>query len=598
MQAKLPIDVFHHNVRAYPFRPAFRRKVGSDWDVISWSEYGEWVRNLGLGMIALGHEAGRAVTILGFNSVEWVVACVASMAIGGTPAGIYTTCTPEQVAYIVEHSESPICFVEDEHQLEKLRAKKDELPNLRCVVVWKAIEGEREEWVKTFDEVIALGAEQDRAAYDERAAAIRPDDIGTLIYTSGTTGPPKAVMLSHQALYFTGRVVVEMLDIRGPQRIISFLPLSHIAEQMITVHGSLHHAGEAWFAQSIEALPDNLKDARPTLFFAVPRLWEKFKAGIEAKVKEAPTARQKIFAVALAVGRRAGRHLIEHGRFESPLHEAAFKLFDKLVYAKLKANLGFDCVTYCYTGAAPISAEVLDFFNALNIPLMELYGQSEDCGPTTANLPGATRVGSVGRAIPGVEVKIADDGEILVRGQNVFAGYFKNPESTAETLIDGWLHSGDVGVIDEAGFLRITDRKKDLIITAGGKNVAPQNIEKLLKDHPLLSQAVVIGDRHKYLTALLTLDGEALKSFAKTHGVPQSPDEASKSRVVKETIQSHIDQVNAVLARYETIKKFTVLPADFSTDGGELTPTLKVKRKVVNEKYAEQIAAMYPAESS
>lgn len=594
MTREVEIDVFHHHVRAYPNRAAFRRKSGNYWEVISWREYGRYVRELGQAMIALGHQPGQAVTILGFNRMEWVVADVAAMAIGGMPAGIYTTSTPQQVAYIVGHSESPICFVENEVQLDKLREVKDELPSLKWVVVWDRPEGDLEEWVLTFDQLLERGRDADADAYDQRVAALSPEGTGTLIYTSGTTGPPKAVMLSHRNLYFTARKLLETVGSTGPERAISFLPLSHIAEQVVTIHGPIHTGGEIWFAESLEKLPENLKDARPTLFFAVPRLWEKFKAAIEAKVDQAPLPRRKLFELALNVGKRFGAPYIERGAFRSTLEQTIFGLFDRVVYSKLKANIGLDQVQHCYTGAAPISLDVLQFFNALGIPLRELYGQSEDCGPTSLNVPGATRVGSVGRPMLGVEVKIADDGEILVRGENVFKGYFKDDEATASTLSGDWLHSGDIGEFDRDGFLRITDRKKDLIITAGGKNVAPQNIEKLIKQHRLVSQAVVIGDRKKYLAALLTLDVDGLRAFAAERGVPGEPEEACRSRVVVETLQGHIDTVNGTLARYETIKKFVVLPRDFSIETGELTPTMKVKRKVVDEKYQKEISSMYP----
>jgi long-chain acyl-CoA synthetase len=357
------------------------------------------------------------------------------------------------------------------------------------------------------------------------------------------------------------------------------LPLSHIAEQTFTLHAAATAGYCVYYAESVDKLADNLKEVQPTIFFGVPRVWEKFHAGVSGKLSQAKGAKKQLVKWARGVATRVNQ-LKNDGDEPGPLLAAQYRLANKLIFSKLKPALGLGRARFCVTGAAPIAREVLDFFASLDIVIREVYGQSEDTGPTSLNLPGKTRFGTVGPIIPGVEVRIEPDGEILVKGPNVFMGYYKEPAATGETLTeDGWLRSGDLGELDPDGFLRITGRKKEIIITAGGKNITPKNIESALKNHELVSEAVVIGDRRKFLSVLLTLDEEAAQRFEQAE--------------IRGAIERAIDQVNRDLARVETIKKFTILPKQFSIDGGELTPTLKVKRKVVAEKYAKEIDAMY-----
>jgi long-chain acyl-CoA synthetase len=442
--------------------------------------------------------------------------------------------------------------------------------------------------VLSWEEFVRRG-EGAGGALDARLDALRPESLGTFIYTSGTTGRPKAVMLTHDNLAWTAARAADLMAATPADRLLSYLPLSHIAEQMMTIHAPAVAGSAVYYAESIEKLLENLLEVRPTVFFGVPRVWEKFQAGVAAKLAEATGPKAKLAQQAMAVGRQVtARH--NQGLEPALTTQAQYKAFQRLVYHKVKAALGLDQARLCASGAAPVAVEVLEFFAGLDLPICEVYGQSEDNGPTTFNAPGHTRFGTVGPPFPGVEVKIADDGEILVRGRNVFTGYYKDPEATAEALEDGWLHSGDLGEFDADGFLTITGRKKDIIITAGGKNVAPKLIESGLKSHPLVSEAVVIGDRRKYLTVLLTLESEAAGRFLAERGLSGRPGD---SDAVKAEIEKALDAVNTELARVEQVKKFTILSRELSMAEGELTPTLKVKRDVVLDHFAAEIEAMY-----
>jgi long-chain acyl-CoA synthetase len=366
---------------------------------------------------------------------------------------------------------------------------------------------------------------------------------------------------------------------------LSYLPLSHIAEQMCTLHMPATTGSTVYFAESIEKVPENLKDARPTVFFGVPRIWEKFHAVLAGKLAEATGAKKVLVDWARKVCSDVNAHRFRGEPIPRAL-EVQYRLADKLVISKIKTALGFDRVKELFSGAAPIAPDVLEFFASLDLPIKEIYGQSEDCGPTSCNLPGRTKLGTVGPPMPGLQVKIAEDGEICIKGPNVFLGYYKEPEATAEVLKDGWLCSGDLGAFDTHGFLSITGRKKEIIITAGGKNIAPKNIEALIKQSPLVGEAVVIGDRRKYLTALVTLDDAAARKLVPTGDLTTAAE-------IRAAIQATIDEANKTLARVEQIKKFVILARPFGIDTGELTPTMKIKRKVVAQKYAREIDSMY-----
>ncbi len=576
-----------------PGSPAYHEKVDGAYRPVSWSEYAGSVRQAARSLLATGFEPGQHVTILGFNRPEWVITDLACMAVGGAPAGIYATSSPEEVAYIVGHSESPVILVENKVQLDKVLAVRGDLPRLQWIVTMRGAPEVEDTQVLTWDEFLAMGDGADPSEVDRRVAALQPDGLATLIYTSGTTGPPKGVMLTHENLTWTADGVQDIFHLGSDDRVLSYLPLSHIAEQMFTLHIAITNGYAVYFAESIEALADNLREVRPTLFFGVPRVWEKFRDGITAKLDEATGPKAKIASWAQDVGRRAV-DVENRGAKVTGALAAQRLLASRLVHHKVLDAVGLDQARAVVTAAAPISVEVLEFFAGFGLSMIEVYGQSEGSGPTTANRPGATKFGSVGTAYPRADVRLGEDGEVLLKGGNVFAGYYKNPGATAETLVDGWLHSGDLGEFDEDGFLTITGRKKDIIITAGGKNIAPKDIEAGIKENHLVSEAVLIGDRRRYLTALIALNTEAADAFATEHGIT-GPLHASPE--IRAEIQRTLDEVNAKYGRVTQVKKFTILSREFTIDGGELTGTLKVKRNVVAEHFADEIEAMYRADA-
>lgn len=572
------------NVAERPHAPAYYVREGGVWKATSWADYGRLVSRAARALISLGFERGQTVTILGFNRPEWVIMDLACMAAGGAPAGIYTTCSPEEVGYIIKHSASPLILVENEDQHAKVKAERDNLPDLKNVVLMAGAKAD--DGAMTWEEFLALGDEVPESDYEARVDALEPDGLATLIYTSGTTGPPKGVMLSHRNLAWTASASKDLVSMSASDVSLSYLPLSHIAEQMFTIHGPITSGSSVYFAESIDAVPENLKEVQPTVFFGVPRIWEKFHAGIAGKLKQATGLKAALVSWAMKVGERAAQDRMA-GRRPGGL---GFFFADKLIYSKLKPAVGLGRARVCVSGAAPIAREVLEFFAKLDIIILEVYGQSEDTGPTSFNQPHAFKFGTVGPPIPGVEVSIAEDDEILVKGPNVFMGYYKDEEATSETLEGEWLRSGDLGAFD-GKFLKIIGRKKEIIITAGGKNVTPKNLESALKNHEMVNEAVVIGDRRKFLSALVTIDPDAAEAWAKEHG--GSAASLHSDAKLRADIQKHVDEMNAKFARVEQIKKFTILPRNFTVEDSELTPTLKVKRRIVNDHFADEIEAMY-----
>jgi long-chain acyl-CoA synthetase len=567
-----------------PNDPAYYVREGGSWKPTNWGTYSDQVTQAGRALIALGLEPGQTVCILGFNRPEWAIIDLATMGAGGAPAGIYTTCSPVEVRYIVAHADAPVILVENEDQWRKVLAERENMPNLKHVVTMKGCPAIADDMVMSWEEFMSKGDGVEKKAYTDRVEGLEPDALATLIYTSGTTGPPKGVMLSNNNLAWTANVAIQITEVNSADCSLSYLPLSHIAEQMFTLHLPITTGARVYFAESIEAVPENLKEVQPTVFFGVPRIWEKFNAGISAKFKDATGVKAKLVKWALKVGWEANQRPDGNKGLQ-------YQLANKLIFSKLKPAIGMGNARVCVSGAAPIAREVLEFFASLDIVVLEVYGQSEDTGPTSFNTPTRYRFGSVGPAIPGVEVRIADDDEIMVKGPNVFLGYYKDAEATAETLSDGWLHSGDLGAFDDDGFLSITGRKKDIIITAGGKNITPKNLESSMKNHELIDEAVVIGDRRKFLSALITIDAEAGPAWAAANG--EDPNALNKSAKLRASIQAHIDEMNAHYARVEQIKKFTILHRNLTIEDGELTPTLKVKRAKVSDHFADDIEAMY-----
>ena len=592
------VDMVFSTARKQGNQVAMTYAHGDRWNPVSWNEYADGARSVGAALLHFEYEPGWGVGILGNNRPEWLMTHIGSMSVRALPTGVYQTSTAEQVAYILNHSEARVAIVDTLEQWEKIKSCIKQLPLLKAVVVMDKLKPQDDEMVMHWSDFLALG-EAKTAEFETRFAALEPDDLATLIYTSGTTGPPKGVMLSHHNLSWTARQTRRAIggEVSSDDGVVSYLPLSHIAEQMFSIYLAAAYGYPIWFAPSMEQLKETLVEARPTLFLAVPRVWEKFKAALELQLNGLTGFKKTLVTWARDVGQRTGDDLINRGQARG-FDRLQFALADRLFFRPLRAKLGLDELKVAVTGAAPIGKEVLDFFVSCGIIIHEVYGQSEDAGPTSFNQPfaGERKLGTVGRPFPGVDVRLAEDGEILVRGPNVFQGYYKDPAATKATLIDGWLYSGDVGEFDADGFLRITDRKKDLIITAGGKNVAPQNLEKKLRAIDGVAQAVVIGDRRKYLTALLTLCPERAPRLADENQWPQSLVELAEDERFKAHVKTAIDQnVNHALARYEQIKTFTLLPRDFSQEEGELTPTQKLKRNVIVPKHAALIEEMYPS---
>ena len=574
--------------------PAIHDKTSGSWHSTSWRDYNSATRAFAKSLLHLDFKPGQAVAILGANRSEWVISALGAMRVGGISAGIYTTSSVEEIGYILAHSDAPLIVVETLEQLDKvLEVWSGEVATLQHVVLMQGAGEHDDPRVLGWSEFLALGDDIEEARIDEALEALKPGQVADFIYTSGTTGPPKAVMLTHENLEWTAAQLSGAVDLANSEIALSYLPLSHIAEQTASILMALTAGYEVYFCHDGLQLLDYLKEVRPTIFFGVPRVWERFEAGIKDRLAEATGAKATIATAARDV---ASRYIAETnaGRTPSRLLDAKYQAANKVVLSKMHSALGFDRCRVIVSGAAPIPASTLEFFASIGMPILELYGQSEDSGPTTTNLPGANRYGTVGKALPGVEVKVAEDGEILVRGKNVFAGYYKNQAATDEALVDGWLHSGDLGRMDDDGYLSIIGRKKDIIITSGGKNVAPQNIEEALSGIDIVGTAVVCGDQQRFLISLLTLDPEAAARFAEERGLDTAT--MHEDPAVRNYITDRItEQVNPQLARVEQVRNFKILPNEFTTATGELTPTLKVKRNVVNDMYASDIAETFAA---
>ena len=569
---------------------ALHWRDGDNWNSRTWAEHYENVRKFGGALLNLGFEVGDSVSISGNNSKEWITACLGSMYIRALPAGIYQTSTQDQFQYVANHMEAKVLVLENKVQWDKFTAERENLPTVKKVVMIDDINEIDDDIAISFEDFLQTGESHIDTA-NERMTQIKPDDLALLIYTSGTTGPPKGVMLTHHNLAWTVEGASEVVGGLGPDdRHVAYLPLSHIAEQMFCIHGSVSFGFSVWVCGSFEQIKEHLLQARPTLFLAVPRVWEKFKAALEARLGEASGIKAKIVNWSRKQGLRGGYKMIDTGK-----GGLRWKVANKLFFSKLQDGLGLDKLKFAVTAAAPIGKDVLEFFLSCGIIIHEVYGLSESSGPLTFNSskPGQRKLSTVGQAFPGVEVKIAEDGEILGKGGNIFQGYYKNEDATNETLVNGWLHTGDIGEIDAKGFLKITDRKKDLIITAGGKNVSPSNIEKLMKSIKGISQFVVIGDKRKMLTGLVTLDPEGAVTMAKENNWPTDIPALAESEGMNSYINSEVERLNKELAKFETIKRFKILHEDFDVEHGTLTPSMKIKRKPINERYAEQIDSLY-----
>jgi long-chain acyl-CoA synthetase len=591
-------SIFKETVRKQGDRVAMRKKEFGLWHDISWNEYFRLVTHVGSALISLGLEKGDCVSIIGDNCPEWVIIDLAVQYAGGIAVGVYATNAWEQVHYVIENSESKFFFVENEEQLDKWLHFRDNVPYLKKVIVWD-LEGLRhfeDPMVMTYDELLEIGrevAERDPELLQKRMDGVEPDDVSVLIYTSGTTGPPKGAMLTQRNLTWMGRAITSDNPMNKSDEVMSFLPLCHIFEQLFSVLGHITHGFVVNFIESPDTVADNMVEISPTVGYAVPRIWEKYSSAIYIRMSDATWFKRIVFYVAMKIGQQRATLMMNFKKV--PLYlEALYRLAHFAVFRKLKERLGFDRMRIAYSGAAPISPEVLHFFQSLGVNLVEGYGQTEGTGVTCVSRVGRVKFGTVGPPLTGTEVRIAEDGEILVRSPSVFKGYFRNPEATADTLKDGWLHSGDVGEIDEDGYLKITDRKKDIIVTAGGKNITPQYIENKLKFSPYINDAVVIGDRRKFLSCLIMIDEDNVVKYAQDNKVQFSTyKDLTRNPDILRLIQGEVNKVNDSLSRVEQVKKFTILPKKLYEEDGEVTPTMKVKRKYVNEAFADLIEGMY-----
>ncbi len=568
--------------------PAVRFKGPSgDWTSKTFTEVGEIVRRLSLGLMDLGIQKGDKVAILANTRPEWTYFDFAALTAGATVVPIYQTNSPEESQYVLENSDAKAVVVEDEDQLDKIRKIRDSVPKLEHVI---RMTGSSEDAI-SMDELSERGVSRPESEWEERWRSVTPDDICTFIYTSGTTGPPKGCVISHGNY----RSMCDMAEdesvlVQGRTTYL-YLPLAHSFALLIQllsfdVGGAIAY----WERDPLKILP-NLAEVKPHYFPSVPRIFEKIYTAATGKAEKAGGIQKRIFWWAIGVGKKV-REIERQGRQPGPLLKAQYALADRLVLANIR-NLFGGQIVEAVSGAAPINPEILRFFDAAGVLVLEGWGMTETSTAATIARPDDFKFGTIGKPFKGTEIKIADDGEILVRGPNVFQGYYKNEEATKETLVDGWLHTGDVGEIDADGYIKITGRKKDIIITAGGKNITPANLEGEIKQSQWVSQCVVIGDRRPYLVALVTLDPEEVQKLAAEDGVAKDPSAWPDDERLRKLIQEHVDQVNQRYARVEQVKKFKILPQDFSQEGGELTPTMKVKRAVVAKKYEPQIEELY-----
>lgn len=609
----LILDRLWRHADARPGEPALLSRAPSGgFSALSWSEYRDRVRTVAAAFIALGVPVGGTIAVASDNRAEWLLAALGGQAAGAMAAGIYQTSTAEQVVYILRHSEALVAVLDTPTQWRKVKPHLASLPRLRRIVLLdgladlpeedRALAGPSGGALLTDWAGLLKSAEGYEEAAAQRFAGLLPDQIATLIYTSGTTGEPKGVMLTHLNLSWTASCALQIHHADERDAIVSYLPLSHIAEQMFSIYVGISAGLRIYFAGGLDKLRETLLAARPTVFLGVPRVWEKLQAALQAKLGEAKPIQRRVIAWARDVGLRVGRYRLESGTpYGLLLLEE--KVAQRLLFNKVKTAIGLDRVRVAVSGAAAIRKDVVEFFLSLGLPIYEVYGQSECAGPATSNAskPGETRLGTVGRPIPGAALKLAEDGEILFQGPNLCAGYFKDPAATAAAIQDGWLHTGDVGELDDRGFLRITDRKKDLFKTSGGKYIAPQPLEGLLRSIPIVAQAVIIGENRKYVTALLTLEADKAAAVAKERGLPPEvaadPAQLVQSDKILAFLQEHLDRMNKTLPRYETIKRFTLLPRDFSVEREEMTPSQKLRRRVILTRYAKEIDAMYPPDT-
>jgi len=580
-------------------RPAIREKKFGIWQPVSWRQWLEIAREIAFGLDAVGFRPGDVASIMANAVPEWVYADMGVLCAGGVSSGIYPTDSAGQVQYLINDSSTSVVFVEDEEQLDKVLTCRARCPTLQKIVVFdmEGLSGFSDPMVMSLAEFTALGRNHmncREALWDEMIASRGSDDLAILVYTSGTTGPPKGAMHANRSVTHQMRYANDLFPSTDSEERLVFLPLCHVAERVGGYYTSVAIGSVMNFAESPETVPDNLREVQPTAFLAVPRIWEKFYSTVMIALKDATPLQRWAYRQAEAVGYRMADCRLD-GRLPPLPLRLADKLAYWLVFRNIRRMIGLDRCSIAFTGAAPIAPDLIRWYMALGLDMREVYGQTENCGVATCMPAGHVKLGSVGKPVPWGEVKISPHGEILIKGDFLFMGYLNRPDKTAEAIdADGWLHTGDVGLIDNQGFVKITDRMKDIIITAGGKNITPSEIENQLKFSPYISDAVVVGDRRPYLTCLIMIDQENVEKFAQDQDIPfTNYASLCRAREVQDLIRCEVETVNAGFARVESIKRFFLIERKLTPEDEELTPTMKLKRSYVNKRYAAEIEAMY-----
>lgn len=586
------------NRRYYGNRVGLREKDLGVWQEVSWDQYYEHVKLFCLGALSLGLQRNDKLAILGDNCREWLYADLGTQAAGAVTVGIYATNPPRQVLYVLDHSDSVMVVVKDQEQADKVLEVGESLPLLKKIIVidMKGLRHYDDPRVLSFQQVEDLGkamASEKPGYFEELVSQTRARDVALMVYTSGTTGPPKGAMLTHRNLLSLAAAFSQETPISSEDEAVSYLPLCHIAERLMSVVLALYAAYTVNFAESLETIQENLYEIAPTIFVGVPRIWEKMHSAIQIRMKDASWFKRRAYAFWIPIGRNIVEQEIQKGRY-SLLQRMLYRLGHLCMYRYLLDKMGLLRVRLALSGSAPISPEILKFYRALGLRITEVYGQTEGSGVSHIHHGRDRKVGSVGKPLPGVDFKLAEDGEILFRGDTLFNGYYKEPESTEAVMSDGWMRTGDVGILDGEGYLYITDRKKDIIITAGGKNIAPSEIENRLKCSPYINQAIVVGDAKPYLSAIIQIELDTVSKWAMDHKIAYTTFRSlAGHRDVFELIKQEVEEANKEFARVEGIKKFVLLEKELDHDDDELTATMKIRRKSVERKFSDLINAMY-----
>jgi len=590
--------LFLRNVTQYRDRVALREKDLGIWKRVTWGDYYEHVRDFAMGLKALGFEPGDKVAILGDNCCEWIYADLAAQSLLGIAVGIYPTDVASQVKYILKNSDSKFVVARDQEQVDKVLQVKNELPLLKKVIVidMKGLRRYKDPLIISFNETEKMGRtlhEQMPNFFEESIRSTRAEEVAIIVYTSGTTGDPKGAMISHKGMISMVRGLSQILDFRSGDSVVSVLPLCHIAEQMFSLIFPMYVGYTVNFAESVNTLQEDMKEISPTAFLNVPRIWEKMHSNIMIRMQDAIFFKRWVFKAMVPIGEQVSQYRLENKPV--PLHWRFLNWVAYLfLFRAVKNQLGLLQTRIFVSGAAPLSPDLIKFYHSIGVPVRECYGMTEMSGISFMPKDHEIRVGGVGKPIPGVEFKLGEDGEIFQKGDLVFVGYYGNPKATQDTIVDGWLHTGDVGQVDEEGILYLTDRKKDIIITAGGKNIAPSEIENKLKFSPFIKEAIVIGDRRKYLSCLIQIDLENVSNWAQNNKIAYTTYKSLATHPdVNKLIGKEVEEVNKHFSRVETIKKFKILEKELDPDDEELTATMKVKRSVIEKKFKDIIEAMY-----